>query len=324
MRLLTFESPAGVRLGALLANGVCDLTRSNEPALASMQALIEGGDTALALARDRVARDAARLRPADIRWLAPLPRPAQLRDCLGFEAHLRNAYAASARLAAQATPDPDAAMRAFVASGRADPPEVWYRQPIYYKANRFAVGGPHDDVDWPAYSAVMDFELEFACVIGKGGKNIRREDARRHIFGYTVFNDFSARDAQTAEMGGMLGPAKGKDFDGGNILGPVIVTADDLPDPYNLSMRARVNGETWCDGSSSTMHWRFEDMIDHISRDETLHPGEVIGSGTVGGGCGLELSRFLKHGDVVELEVEGIGELRNRVLRRDADGGTSR
>ena len=115
-------------------------------------------------------------------------------------------------------------------------------------------------------------------------------------------------------MGGQLGPAKGKDFDNGNAMGPCLVTADEFGDPYNKTMVCRVNGEEWGRGSTSTMHWKFEQVLAHISQSETLHPGEFIGSGTVGNGCGLEHMRFLKHGDVVELEVEGIGILKNRVL----------
>ena len=168
---------------------------------------------------------------------------------------------------------------------------------------------------WPNYSQLMDFELELACVIGRGGRDIRKSEAREHIFGYTIFNDFSARDAQNTEMLGMLGPAKGKDFDRANAIGPVIVTADEIADPYALTMSARINGEALCSGSSSTMHWRFEDFIAHISACETLHPGEMLGSGTVGWGCGMEHLRFLEDGDVVELEIEGIGILRNRVRR---------
>jgi 2-keto-4-pentenoate hydratase/2-oxohepta-3-ene-1,7-dioic acid hydratase in catechol pathway len=125
----------------------------------------------------------------------------------------------------------------------------------------------------------------------------------------------SARDAQATEMEGQLGPAKGKDFDTGNVLGPWLVTADEIGDPYDLTMVARVNGEEWSRGHSGTMHHRFEDIIAFVSRSETLHPGEILGSGTVGGGCGLELGRFLDPGDVVELEVERIGVLRNRIIK---------
>ena len=164
-------------------------------------------------------------------------------------------------------------------------------------------------------SAPIDYELELACVIGAGGRDISREDAASHIFGFTIFNDASARDAQMAEMAGQVGPAKGKDFDTGNVFGPWIVTREELGDPYSLEMVARVNGEEWSRGSSASMHHRFEDLIAFVSRAETLHPGEILGSGTVGSGCGLEQGRFLSSGDVVELEIEGIGTLRNRFVR---------
>ena len=156
--------------------------------------------------------------------------------------------------------------------------------------------------------------MRLACVIGRGGKDISRQEAHDHIFGYMIFNDLSARDAQALEMEGRLGPAKGKDFDKGNVFGPCLVTADEIGDPYALRMLARVNGETWCDSNSSTMHWRFDDLIEHISRDETLYPGEIIGSGTVGDGCGLEHGRFLRSGDVIELEIEKIGVLKTCVV----------
>ena len=195
-------------------------------------------------------------------------------------------------------------------------PRAWYERPIFYHPNRLTVIGHDEDVLWPDYSALMDFELEFGAYVGKAGRDISPETADDHIFGYTIFNDFSARDEQTKDMPGQLGPGKGKDFDGGNAMGPCLVTADELPDPYDLTMVVRVNGEEWGRGHSSEMRWRFADCIAHVSRSETLHPGEFLGSGTVGNGCGLEHMRFLKSGDVVELEVEGIGILRNRVLRR--------
>jgi 2-keto-4-pentenoate hydratase/2-oxohepta-3-ene-1,7-dioic acid hydratase in catechol pathway len=266
-----------------------------------MLALIRGGEGALELARE-VSRDAppACLHDlADVRLAAPLPEPPQIRDFLCFEQHLKNSFAQAAKLTGE----------------EREIPAVWYEQPIYYKANRFSVNGPECDVVWPSYSQVMDYELELACVIGRGGSDISREDASGHIFGFTIFNDASARDAQMREMGGQLGPAKGKDFDTGNVFGPWIVTAEELGDPYALEMLARVNGEEWSRGNSASMHHRFEDLIAFVSRSETLHPGEILGSGTVGSGCGLEQGRFLSDGDVVELEVQGIGVLRNRFVR---------
>src|ERR1700722_703996 len=193
-------------------------------------------------------------------------------------------------------------------------PAIFYKQPIYYKANRFAVIGTDDEVVWPDYSKFLDFELEFGVFIKDKVTDAPKEGALKHVFGYTIFNDMSARDAQALEMEGRLGPAKGKDFDTGNPMGPCLVTADEIPDPYDLTMIARVNGEEWGRGNSGSMYWKFEDLISYISRSETLYPGEFLGSGTVGNGCGLEHMRFIKPGDLIELEVERIGVLRNRVV----------
>lgn len=309
MRLVTFESGSGQRLGAVIDDGrtVVDLQAAQQskgnsaPELDSMLALIEAGEPGLDLARELIETASAecRLPMADVRLLAPLPRPTQMRDFLCFEEHLKNSFAQAEKLTGQAR----------------EIPAVWYEQPIYYKANRFSVIGPDQDVVWPSYSVVMDYELELACIIGRQGRDIDAPEAGAHIFGFTIFNDASARDAQMAEMAGQLGPAKGKDFDTGNVLGPWIVTADEIGDPHALTMVARVNGEEWSRGTSGAMHHRFEDMIEFVSRSETLYPGEVLGSGTVGTGCGLELGRFLESGDVVELEIDGIGVLRNRFVK---------
>jgi 2-keto-4-pentenoate hydratase/2-oxohepta-3-ene-1,7-dioic acid hydratase in catechol pathway len=326
VRLISYRSKGAdaVRVGAFIAGDtqVLDLARAAEllalpvrASFASMQALIEGGEAALVAARDALERLPAEAvcASADVSLLAPLPCPVQMRDFLCFELHLTQSFAAGRKVAAAQSADPAAALAEMERSGRFSVPEVWYRQPIYYKCNRFAVCGTGTEIAWPRYSQLMDYELELAAVIGRGGKDIPRERAREHIFGYTIFNDFTARDAQMVEGQGMLGPAKGKDFDNANVLGPCIVTADEIPDPCALEMVARVNGEERGRGSSGSMHWKFEDLIAHVSRDETLHPGEVIGSGTVGNGCGLETLRFLADGDEVELEISGIGRIRNRV-----------
>lgn len=322
MRLVTFTRDGGPeRLGALIENddAVVDLYAATAvPAFASMLALIEAGDDALDAARTVVANPPpVTVHPTErVALRTPLPAPPQIRDCLCFEEHLKQAYTVLRRNRAAAEPDPEAALAEFEANGLFQIPQVWYQQPIYYKANRLAVVGPEADVIWPTYAEVMDYELEFGFFIGKGGKNIAKEDARAHIFGYTIFNDISARDAQMIEMPGGLGPGKGKDFDTGNVIGPCIVTADEL-DPYDCTMIARINGEEWSRGHSGSIHWTFEDLIAHVSRSETLHPGEFFGSGTVGGGCGLELERYLSDGDVIELEVEGIGILRNRITKEE-------
>jgi len=326
MKLVSYERKGKARAGALVDGDrkIVDLAEAHKEAFgksysafASVQALIEAGDAGLerAYATVKKGRKGAFAKKG-VRMLAPVPVPIQMRDCLCFELHLKQSFAAARRVRANATPDPEAAMKEFERTGVLAVPKTFYEQPIYYKANRFSVIGTDHDVTWPGYSKLMDFELEFGFYVRKKGVDIARDKARDYIYGYTIFNDFSARDAQTAEMGGQLGPAKGKDFDTGNAMGPCLVTADELKDPYKLTMICRVNGEEWGRGSSSSMHWKFEDLIAHVSRSETLHPGEFFGSGTVGNGCGLERMKFLKHGDVVELEVEGIGILRNRVLTK--------
>lgn len=272
-----------------------------QPAFASMLALIDAGGPGLDQARKLAAEwpAAAAVPLNSVRLMSPIPEPRQMRDCLTFELHLRNAIAQTAQRTGITRPFP----------------EVWFKQPIYYKANRFSFIGHETDVVWPEYSSYMDYELELACIIGKTGKDITPDAAMGHIFGFAIFNDFSARDAQAAEMAAQLGPAKGKDFDSGNALGPWIVTLDEIGDPHALAMDARVNGERWGGGNSSMMHHKWPAILAHISASETIYAGEVIGSGTVGTGCGFELGRQLQHGDVVELEIEKIGVLRNRVIR---------
>lgn len=324
MKLVTYERKGKPRAGALVDGDrkIVDLAEAHKdvfgkayPAFASVQAMIEGGDDALDRAYETVKKGKkGAFKKQDVRLLAPVPVPIQMRDCLCFETHLKQAFDAARRVRANATPDPEAALKEFERTGQLAIPKTFYEQPIYYKANRFSVIGTGTDVYWPTYSKLMDFELEFGFYVRKKGVDISRDKARDYIYGYTIFNDFSARDAQTQEMGGQLGPAKGKDFDYGNAMGPCLVTADELSDPYNLTMICRVNGEEWGRGNTSSMHWKFEDLLAHISQSETIYPGEFFGSGTVGNGCGLEHMKFLKHGDVVELEVEGIGVLTNRVL----------
>jgi len=317
MKLLTFKLGGVENLGALTDTGVVSLSAAAPEDLrfSSMQHFIEAGEPALVRAYAVLQSRPATIPSDQVGWVAPLPLPAQIRDCLGFEEHLKNSFESAIKLSAMAADDPMKAEQALRSSGRFAVPDVWYQQPLYYKANRFSVAQSGKDIVWPAYSEVMDFELELACIIGKKGKDIKKGNAEDHIFGYTIYNDLSARDAQMLESPGMLGPAKSKDFDDSIILGPVIVTKDELDDPYNLRMQARVNGETWCDNNSNTIHWTFSDMIAHISKSETLHPGEVIGSGTVGLGCGLEHLRFLNDGDTVELEIEKIGVISNKIIR---------
>jgi 2-keto-4-pentenoate hydratase/2-oxohepta-3-ene-1,7-dioic acid hydratase in catechol pathway len=225
----------------------------------------------------------------DVRLLCPLDLVASLRDFLAFEDHV---------------------MRGAKRRGT-DVPDYWYEAPVYYKGNRRATIGPGDEVIWPRYTDHLDFELELAMIVGRRGRDISKEKAAEHIFGFTVFDDFSARDVQAKEISAWLGPAKGKDF--ANAFGPCIVTVDEVGPEPDLEMICRVNGEEWGRGRSSELHWSWADMIAHVSNSEDVYPGDVYGSGTPGGCCGLDIGRKLVPGDVVELEIENIGVLRNAV-----------
>lgn len=191
-------------------------------------------------------------------------------------------------------------------------PEAWYEMPVYYKGATTGFIGPEDEILWPSYTDKLDYELELGLVIGREGSNISAKNALSHIFGFTILNDISARDIQKKEMSVRLGPSKGKDFC--SVIGPVITTADEFKgvSPH-LAMEARINGEIWSQGNSSEAHYSWEEIIEHTSKDEWLLPGDLMGSGTVGSGCGLELDKWIKSHDVIELEVEKIGILRNRV-----------
>jgi len=325
MRLITFVRDGKEAIGGWIDGDrrvvdlarAADLSGSPDAALASMLALIEAGPKAWDAARALIASppegsvfpsEQCTLRP-------PLPRPTQIRDCLTFPDHLKGAAAVQAERMIAAAPDP-AKMRAELkASGLLELSQSYYDFPVYYISNRMAVSGPEVDVVWPPYSQSIDYEMEWAAVIGKECRGVTADNAQSFIFGYTVFNDWSARDEQMKAMQASavnLGPARGKDFCNG--FGPCIVTADELPDPYALSMKVRVNGKPVSEGSTSGMHYKFEDLLVFLSEGTTLYPGELIGSGTVGGGCSFETGQTIKPGDVIELEVEKIGTLRNRVV----------
>lgn len=191
-------------------------------------------------------------------------------------------------------------------------PEAWYEMPVYYKGSTQGFIGPGSQILWPSYTKVLDYELEMAMIVGKEGRNIKEENAIDHIFGLSILNDISARDIQKKEMAVRLGPAKGKDFC--SVLGPVIVTMDEFEymEP-NLLMTAKINGEEWSRGQSADATFNFSQMLSHASRDEWVMPGDLFGSGTVGTGCGLEIDKWIQPDDEIELEVEGIGKLKNKV-----------
>ncbi len=197
-------------------------------------------------------------------------------------------------------------------------PKAWYEMPVYYKGSTLGFIGHRDDIIWPNYTDILDFELELGCVLMKDGKNIKTKDAYKHIFGFTILNDISARDIQKKEMQVRLGPAKGKDFC--SVLGPVITTIDEFnyaePD---LLMTAKINGDEWSSGRSSEANFTWAEMIEHASREEWLVATDLLGSGTVGSGCGLELDRWIQPGDKIELYIEKIGTLTNIVSPKNKE-----
>lgn len=294
MRLVTFVHDSAHRLGALVDGGVLDLARAASTLgiamSATMQELIEAGPDAWDRARLLIDTRPDECVIENARLTAPLPRPVRLRDASLFLEHLQKSYQ---KIGWDMSPE-------------------FERQVIYYNADNVHVYGPGEDVAFPRTSTWIDYELEWACVLGRAGANISRAAAADHIFGFCVFNDWSERDSQMAFMTANLGPAGGKDF--ANSLGPCIVTSDEIANPYALRMTAHVNGELWSEGDTGSMHWRFDEAIAALSIDRTLVAGEVIGSGTVLDGCGFELGRRLAVGDVVRLEVEGIGVLENRIV----------
>jgi 2-keto-4-pentenoate hydratase/2-oxohepta-3-ene-1,7-dioic acid hydratase in catechol pathway len=313
VRLVSFEHEGGTALGALVdAETVVDLSAGGDPEFSSAEALIAGGPDALAKARS-VADAAARSVPlAEVTLRAPLSRPARIRDCTLFIEHLEPAFRALARKQAADNDNPDAEYKRLVETGRFDLPEVLREQPVYYNVDPLSLSGPGELIVAPYFSQWLDYELEIGVVLGRTARDVTASDAADSIFGYTIYNDWSLRDVQTRVMQSNLGPAEGKDFDGGTTIGPCLVTKDEL-DPYALEMIARVNGEEWSRGNSASMAHSIEEAIVHLSRGKTIHATELWGSGTVLSGSGFELGRTLQDGDVVELEVEGIGVLRNQV-----------
>jgi fumarylacetoacetate (FAA) hydrolase len=226
-------------------------------------------------------RDGPRYPLADVTLLAPIPRPPSIRDFFAFEQHVATARA----------------------NRGSQVPKEWYEFPVFYFTNPAAVYGPDDDIPYPEGTQELDYELEIAAVIGAG----------QRIAGFTVLNDWSARDIQRKEMRVGLGPAKAKDF--ATSMGPVLVTPDEF-DGTAARMTATVNGELRSLGSLADIHYSWQEILAQAARNTRLYPGDVIGSGTVGTGCILEHDdgRWLTRGDVVELEIEGIGTLRNRVV----------
>lgn len=246
--------------------------------------------------------DDAVLASDDLEFGPPILEPPSLRDFYAFEGHVRTMWERRG----------------------SDIPEAWFRLPIFYFSNISEIRGPNDPVWAPAGSHELDYELEVAALVDTPAVNLSSELAEEAIGGYTIFNDWSARDLQREETVVRLGPAKGKDF--ASSFGPYLVTPEELADRreakgYNLAMSAVVNGTETSRGRWSDIQFSFGDMLARASADARLRPGDLVGSGTVGGGCLLEikdatLGRYLEPGDVVELTVERLGTLRNRIVAR--------
>ena len=321
MRLVTFEVPTPLgpraRLGAQLPGGKVldlhlayavlhesggresayrlaealvppDLLRLLEGEEASMEAAREALDFYLRKEPESGPRGEQLIFGKDEYVLRPPLRPGALIDFFAFEDH--------AKAGAERRGEPLA--------------KEWYELPAYYKGNHREIYGPGDTVPWPSYTRKLDYELEVAVVIGRKGRDLTPEEAPAYIAGYCLFNDFSARDIQKKEMVLRMGPAKGKDF--ANALGPALVTPDEAG-AADLKLTARINGETWSQGNLKDQYWGFPLLISHLSADQTLYPGDVLGSGTFYKGCGLDLNRWLKPGDLIELEGERLGTLANRI-----------
>ncbi|KMJ59592.1 fumarylacetoacetase [Bacillus sp. LL01] len=302
MKYITFRKETGdIRAGWMDQNHVVDMNEASDGLLPSdLLTLINQFDKFKGIVELHCNSGSQKGRYSmdKVTLLAPIPRPVSVRDFYAFEEHVKTARA---RRGLDVVPE-------------------WYEIPVFYFTNHLAIKGHGELIEKPSACEWLDFELEIACIIGKEGRNIRATDAEAYIFGYCIMNDWSARDLQAKEMKVGLGPAKGKDF--ATSLGPAIVTPEELEpfktgNGYNMKMTASVNGKLLSEGNFEHIHYTFAQMIERASADVTLYPGEVIGSGTVGSGCILELGtdvhRWLQPGDEVELSITGLGELKNTI-----------
>jgi 2-keto-4-pentenoate hydratase/2-oxohepta-3-ene-1,7-dioic acid hydratase in catechol pathway len=274
VKFVTYESEGAPHVGVLIDGDVLDVRFDGD-----MVDFIEGGAPVGSLVRP----------PGSITLLAPL-RPRSMRDFLQFKGHLDNAFERLGR----------------------DIPDEFYTVPAYYKGMPDTVIGPGATIPWPNFTDRLDHELELACVIGSSGSDIAAADAHKHIFGWTIWNDMSARDVQAKELPLGLGPSKAKDWDGSNVIGPCIATSDEV-DGSSIDLIVRVNGVEWGSDNTANMQHSFNQLIEYASMSQTLHAGDLLGSGTAAGGSGLEMDRWIKPGDVIEMEAQGIGILTNTV-----------
>jgi len=298
MKFITFLYEGKEKAGILVDDQVLDINKlSNGKIPSDLLSILESYDEY----KNEIAELSGVSIPlSSVELRSPLPKPSSIRDFYAFEEHVKTSRG---RRGLEMIPE-------------------WYEVPVFYFTNHRAVIGPEDSVFIPSNCKRMDYELEIACIIGKAGSNISVEEADDYILGYTIMNDWSARDLQAHEMKVGLGPSKGKDF--ATSLGPWIVTKDEIEryrknKSYDLKMTASINGKVISSGNFSSIYYSFSELISHASKNVTLYPGDVIGSGTVGTGCILELGeekhRWLEDGDEVELHITGLGKLRNIVRK---------
>lgn len=300
MRFLTYDEGGRDRVGVLAADGLLRPLPAGVTMLALLRegSLREAGEAALA-------SGGPALEPGGLRLRAPLPDPPTIRDFMTFETHVEGALKMAG---------PDAVV-----------PPFWYTAPGFYFTNPYAVLGPHDGVPVPPGCRLFDLELEVAAVIGAVGQDVTPQDGEGLIAGYTILIDWSARDVQFAEMTLRLGPTKGKDT--ATTLGPVLVTPDELEPfrkghSFDLRMTAAINGDSIGQDSLASMGYSFGDLVAYASRGTQVRPGDVLGSGTCGGGClaemwgrrGLDAHPPLQVGDVVSVSVEQLGSLEISVV----------
>ena len=322
MKLATFQRSSGDRI-AVVHDGdrqLFDLAAAaraegiDPPQFRSMLDLIDSGEGGLYSAQRLFERLGAEAEfnhaLSDVKLRSPVPVPRQMRGFTTFPGHLAGAPAGIRRLGARLRGDPLPEM------GNSPIPQINLDRPIYFKTNHFSVVGTDEDIKRPRFSQYMDVELECGFFLSKSGYDIPVERAQEYIFGYSVFGDYSARDEQVREMAGHLGPAKGKDFDTGNAIGPWIVTKDELPDIMTRRMTAVINGKFWADSSMADGVFSLAQIIAFLSNEETIHAGEFISIGTVSGGSGLERDMYLSDGDDISLTIDGIGTLHN-ILKRN-------
>lgn len=306
MKLATIRYQDNVFAGILKDENFYSFQEVDSRLPNDMIAFIEGYDTYKGVVEQKLAQATATCAASDAVFLSPIPRPRTFRDFMCFEEHVIN----SGKAAGFSKDVLDGMMA------------VWKKMPAFYFSNTNVFYGAGEPIKMHPVSQRFDIELEIGVIVGKEGINLSAEEAMDHIFGLTILNDWSARDIQMEEMKMQLGPAKGKDY--ANSMGPVIVTMDELrryavdgdPQRFDMATKLYRNGELIRENNTKSIYHSYGDMIAHASRETAVYPGDVLGSGTIGGGAFLEYfgsQPFISAGDVIEMEVEGIGTLRMEV-----------